>query len=73
VNFNNAIKLASKLPANTIKIAESGIKNPDDIIELRSHGFDGFLIGESFMRFDLPGRECKKFINQLKELNHVKA
>jgi indole-3-glycerol phosphate synthase len=71
VNFDNASKLVSKLPDDTIKIAESGIKSPEDIFELRNHGFDGFLIGESFMRFDLPERECKKFINKLKELNHV--
>jgi indole-3-glycerol phosphate synthase len=31
-------------------IAESGITTKDEIDELRSLGFDGFLIGETLMR-----------------------
>ena len=65
VDFENSIRLAQQLPADTVKIAESGIDDYQNIIELRRHGFDGFLIGEKFMKTASPGLECKKFIKQL--------
>lgn len=37
-------------PDNVLMIAESGISTRDQIDELRSLGFDGFLVGESLMR-----------------------
>jgi len=33
---------------------------------LKSAGFQGFLIGENFMREANPGEACKKFIEELK-------
>jgi len=73
VDFDNSIRLAQQLPNNTVKIAESGIHNPNDIIKLRQHGFEGFLIGESFMRTADPELACKKFINQIKSIKDVTA
>ena len=37
-------------PPGTVMIAESGISSREEIEELRSLGFDGFLVGESLMR-----------------------
>ncbi|MCB9360846.1 MAG: indole-3-glycerol phosphate synthase TrpC [Flavobacteriales bacterium] len=65
VDFENSIRLANQLPKNTIKIAESGISNPQRIAELKSHGFDGFLIGENFMKTAEPEVTAKKFIKQI--------
>jgi len=48
------------------KISESGITSVDEIIELSQLGFDGFLIGENFMKTDDPAQECKNFLNQIK-------
>lgn len=67
VNLENAVKLAQQLPADTIKIAESGITTPQDIAYLKEHGFEGFLIGENFMKTATPEVTCKKFINQLNQ------
>ena len=71
VNFDHAISLSQLLPKDTIKIAESGIKNPKDIQLLRSYGFNGFLIGEQFMKHDSPDLACKKFISQINLENYV--
>jgi len=65
VDFENAICLAQKLPTETVKIAESGINDPKNIIELKQHGFDGFLIGENFMKTASPELECKHFIDNI--------
>ncbi len=68
VDFENSVQLIQSLPQTTIKIAESGIKSPIDIITLKEKGFDGFLIGESFMRTAEPEIGAKKFIKRIKEL-----
>ncbi len=71
VNFDHAIQLATKLPYEAIKIAESGIQNATDIHLLKEKGFHGFLIGERFMKHALPERECKRFVEQLKAINYA--
>jgi indole-3-glycerol phosphate synthase len=42
--------LYDTLPHDCLKIAESGIQSTDTIKTLYSSGYNGFLIGESFMR-----------------------
>ncbi len=59
-------RLVEHLPANIVRIAESGIGSPADIVELKKCGFDGFLIGEAFMSTTQPGETLKQFINESK-------
>lgn len=73
VDFENSIRLAQQLPTGTVKIAESGISDYKNIIELKQRGFDGFLIGENFMKAASPELECKKFIEQLNQETNVTA
>jgi indole-3-glycerol phosphate synthase len=65
VDIARSLDLASRLPAGLPKVAESGISDPDTIKLMRSHGFTGFLIGETFMRETDPGAAFKKFVDQL--------
>jgi indole-3-glycerol phosphate synthase len=55
-------RLASALPPNVIKVAESGIVNGADIKRLRSRGYHGFLIGETLMRSDNITAELQKLL-----------
>ena len=71
VDFENSILLSQQLPTGTVKIAESGISNPENINHLKSHGFEGFLIGESFMKTAAPELECKKFIEQINQNSYA--
>lgn len=64
-SLENSVELSSLIPEKFIKISESGIRNADDILYLRSFGFKGFLIGESFMKTKEPGLSCKQFIDKL--------
>ena len=43
------------IPDEVIAVAESGLKTPGDIRDLKSAGYDAFLIGERFMSADDPG------------------
>lgn len=66
VSLERSVELASHMPANTVKISESGIYTIEDIKYLRSHGFQGFLIGENFMREADPAKACIEFSAKLK-------
>lgn len=57
--------LAEQLPRETVRISESGISDAATARELRQKGFQGFLIGELFMRTENPGESLKHFLQQM--------
>jgi indole-3-glycerol phosphate synthase len=54
--------LATKIPNQFVKVSESCISGPEIIKELKTYGYRGFLIGESFMKTDNPGKALSEFI-----------
>ena len=66
VDINRSIALAKQIPADKIKIAESGIENTGTINIFKEAGFKGFLIGEKFMKEKDPGSAFKRFAIGLK-------
>ncbi len=62
---SNSFRLAEKLPKDKLWISESGISDPETVNRLRTAGFRGFLIGETFMRAEHPGEMLKDFINRI--------
>jgi indole-3-glycerol phosphate synthase len=60
--------LAAQLPNDIPKIAESGLKTPEDVLDMRNAGFDGFLIGTTFMKSSQPAKACQRFSQQLRNL-----
>jgi indole-3-glycerol phosphate synthase len=62
VNLNTSFDLAAQLPAEMLRVAESGITSADDIARLRGVGYQAFLIGESLMRMDHPGQTLAELI-----------
>lgn len=67
VNVDNCLNLINELPDEALKIAESGIDNPETVVMLKQAGFSGFLVSECFMRKDDPGKACELFIKKLNE------
>lgn len=65
VDIENSIRLAHLIPS-LCKISESGIDSPDAIRLLREEGFDGFLIGERFMREKNPAIAFKQFLREIR-------
>ena len=66
VDLEHSIALAAQIPDTCIKVSESGINDPRTIIGLKEYGFQGFLIGENFMKTENPGFYCGEFIKKLK-------
>lgn len=67
VDIERSLRMAEKLPADKIKIAESGISSVDNIRLFRENGFKGFLIGENFMKHPEPGKAFYDFVEELKK------
>ncbi|HUQ97225.1 MAG TPA: indole-3-glycerol phosphate synthase TrpC [Chitinophagaceae bacterium] len=66
VDLEQSIRLAGKIGSHFLKIAESGINSAADVVFLKQQGFDGFLIGERFMKEKDPGVAFKTFVSELK-------
>ncbi|MCA6364619.1 MAG: indole-3-glycerol phosphate synthase TrpC [Bacteroidetes bacterium] len=65
VDIKRSLDLFPELPASLPKISESGLSEPWQVNHLREAGFDGFLIGEQFMKSPDPVRAAASFITQL--------
>jgi indole-3-glycerol phosphate synthase len=65
-DINCSLDLANKIPDNFIKISESGLSDPETVIQLRQAGFRGFLMGENFMKTSDPGETLMGFIERIR-------
>ena len=63
VDLQHSVNLKNLLPAGTLSVAESGIYTLEDFKFLKEKGFDGFLMGEYFMKNENPGDAFEEFIN----------
>lgn len=68
VDLQTSVKLAPLIPAHCLKVAESGIHQPEDLLMLKRAGFNGFLIGERFMKTASPEKACAQFIQRCRKL-----
>ena len=55
VRLQTSLDLVDRIPAETVRVTESGIATAADIARLRQAGFHAFLVGESLMRQPDPG------------------
>lgn len=62
VDPQTALRLAELIPQDALGVAESGIANGADIARLRSAGYKAFLIGESLMKADSPGKALRTLL-----------
>ncbi len=56
VSLDTSIRLSYQMPADVIRVSESGIATRADIDLLSGAGYHAFLIGESLMRSADPSR-----------------
>ncbi|MEN9569923.1 MAG: indole-3-glycerol phosphate synthase TrpC [Bacteroidota bacterium] len=66
VDIQRSIELSKKIPEGKIKIAESGIHSTQTIYTMKNAGFNGFLIGENFMKQTDPTIAFAQFVTNLK-------
>lgn len=62
VDLQHSVNLKNQLPYDILSIAESGIYSEEDFKFLKEKGFNGFLMGEYFMKNENPGNKFSKFI-----------
>lgn len=67
VDLQHSVLLKDQLPKEVLSVAESGIYHIDDFKYLKEKGFDGFLMGEYFMRDQNPTKAFEEFTLQIKK------
>ncbi|WP_192820688.1 indole-3-glycerol phosphate synthase TrpC [Rufibacter sp. LB8] len=60
-------ELAALIPNEFVKVSESGLTSAQTILELRDYGFEGFLMGETFMRTSRPEKALASLVDELKK------
>lgn len=65
VSLEYSKELAQQIPDEFVKVSESGISSTEAIKELQTFGYQGFLIGENFMKTENAGKSAGTFINKL--------
>ena len=61
VDFDRSVAMLPELPTEAVRVAESGLSDPAVVRRLRDAGFEGFLMGEHFMRQPDPGLALRDF------------
>jgi indole-3-glycerol phosphate synthase len=65
VSLETSKSLSKRIPDDFVKVSESGISSIEAIKELKNYGYEGFLIGENFMKKENPGASAAAFIEKL--------
>jgi indole-3-glycerol phosphate synthase len=71
VNIEHSLQLKDKLPKGKLSIAESGIYSVDTFKLLKQEGFNGFLMGEYFMKEKDPAAAFETFVTTIKSSNNA--
>lgn len=71
VSIATSLEMAGLLPKDLPKVSESGLNDPQAVVDLKYAGFNGFLIGEHFMRQADPGEACRAFIEKVNNLEDL--
>ena len=61
VDLKMAERIAPLLPAEVVRVAESGIWTADDAMRMAAAGYDAVLVGEALVRSDDPGALIRRF------------
>lgn len=73
VRIETSLELAERIPARFVKVAESGLRDPAEVIRLREAGFSGFLMGQAFMETAQPHKACQAFVDELQRLKPLEG
>ncbi|PWW27616.1 indole-3-glycerol phosphate synthase TrpC [Chryseobacterium sp. AG844] len=65
VDLQHSVQLKNQLPKEVLSVAESGIYSIEDFQFLKEKGFDGFLMGEYFMKNTDPAKAFEEFASQI--------
>lgn len=64
-DIHTSFRLSGRIPDEFVKISESGLHTVADLRLLRAAGYQGFLMGERFMKNENPAAALQEFIKAL--------
>lgn len=64
-SVETSLELAQLIPDDFVKISESSLKDADTILQLRAAGYQGFLIGETFMKTEDPAAALRGLVAEI--------
>jgi indole-3-glycerol phosphate synthase len=62
VKLETSLRLAEKIPAGVVRVAESGIHSAADVARLRAAGYQAFLVGEHLMKSGDPAAAVRALL-----------
>jgi indole-3-glycerol phosphate synthase len=62
IDYGLGPRLAGRIPSGVVKVAESGVRGPDDAAELAACGYDAILVGETLVRAADPGQALRDLL-----------
>ncbi len=62
LSLDRVAEMADRLPADRVRVAESGIRGPDDLGRLHRAGYDAFLVGERLVRAEDPESAVRELL-----------
>lgn len=73
VDLHRGVELLQQAPEGVVRISESGITSPEDLLVLCDNRIHSALIGEHFMKQADPGEALENLINKFTKLQSIKA
>lgn len=70
VSVQTSLELAELIPNDFRKISESALKDAETIVQLKRAGYEGFLIGETFMKTENPSQALANLITEIKAIEN---
>ncbi len=62
-SLETTYSLLPRVGTGRLVVTESGINRVDDVLAMRGHGVNAFLVGEAFMRAPDPGRRLRELFD----------
>lgn len=69
VDPGRALSLRPRIPAGVVSVAESGVKNRDDVRRIEDAGFDAVLIGEAIVTSPDPAMALMELMGKAAEVS----
>ncbi|MGM9512612.1 indole-3-glycerol phosphate synthase TrpC [Larkinella sp. GY13] len=68
-DLSTSVRLSALIPDSFVKISESGLQQAESILALQQVGYQGFLIGETFMKTADPAQALQQLLDELNQLH----
>jgi indole-3-glycerol phosphate synthase len=62
VSLETSLRLARRIPADVIRVSESGIHSREDVVRLSEAGYQAFLVGEHLMKSGRPAEALRALL-----------